>query len=91
VWIKNEPPLNRWGLDVVLEMAWEKKVELGELLAAQSLEVPVSVVYKDYNELWYRSRATMTFTYLLLGQNRIGFGGVRQERLGTTRPLLQKG
>ena len=52
-----------------------KKVELGELLAGKSLEVQVSVVYKDYNELWYRSRDTMTFTYLLLGKTALALAG----------------
>jgi hypothetical protein len=80
VWIKDEVPLSRWALDVALEKAWEKKVSLKEILEGQALDVPISAIYRDYNDLWYRSSA-MKFSFDPWYDNRIEFSAVQQERL----------
>jgi hypothetical protein len=90
IWIKNEVPLSRWCLDIALEKAWEAKVNSKEIYAGEALEFPISVVYRDYNLLWYRSRGTIIFKYNLLHANQISFGAVEQDKLGVTRPILRK-
>jgi hypothetical protein len=90
VWIKDEVPLNRWALDSALERAWQDKAQPFEIYGSQPMEFPVSVVYRDYNRLWYRSRGKLIFKYNLLHANQISFSAVEQDKLGTSRPVLRE-
>lgn len=91
VWIKDEVPLSKWELEIALERAWKHKVDCGEIGTTDDrLQVPVSVVYRDYNQLWYRTRAQILFTHRLLGPNWVQFSASTQERLGNTQPVLQE-
>ena len=82
VFIENEVPLSKWALDVALEQAWyQRNATLEGILKDEPLTIPVSVVYKDYSENWYRSRLELIFIAELLMPNKIDFGPVTQERV----------
>lgn len=90
VWIKDEVPLSRWALDIALERAWGEKVDSKQIHGSNPVEFPVSVVYRDYNRLWYRSRGKLIFKYNHFHANQISFSAVEQDKLGTIRPVLRK-
>jgi hypothetical protein len=81
IWIENQDNIAKWGLDVALGIEARNKINSKQMLRDEALAVPVSVVYRDFNNLWYRSSCTMTFSF-----NRIGFSSVTQAFLGITRP-----
>lgn len=89
IWIKEEMPLRRWALDDALEKAWGDKAQPGDLFDGKPLEIPVSVVYRDYNQLWYRSRAKLSFYFEAYQKHRIEFSAVEQDKLGIMRPVLR--
>jgi len=87
VWIKDASPRVKWGLDMALEAAWKLQVnESGDVWQDKPIEIPVSVVYRDYNNLWYRSCSTLCYTADLFYPNHITFTAPTQEPLGLARP-----
>lgn len=81
VWLEDEPQLTKWALDTALQITLKTKIECGELKDSQPLVIPMSVVYRDFNDLWYRSVGGLIFT-----DGKIGFMAVQQKRFGRTRP-----
>jgi hypothetical protein len=77
VWIENESPLTKWGLDEALKKVAEEKIDHMQLHYGQLLEVPLSVVYRDFNEIGYRTRTTMRYLHT---NGRIDFTAPHQEK-----------
>ena len=79
VWLDGDHTGSRWELDVALGIEAGSRIKRKKMSRGQTLPVPVSVIYRDKNQLWYRSHCQMTFS-----SGRIGFSPPVQESLVTT-------
>jgi len=75
------PDHRKW--DLLGAMARAEQTKYGVSMYRPDYSVPVSVVYRDGNNVWYRSRSAVTY---IRTQQRLDFGATTHERCGTTRP-----
>jgi hypothetical protein len=82
-------PLVKWNLDTALLKTWGAMVDQKELTLRDPLLLPISVIYRDYNNLWYRSKCELRFICRYGGTGcSITFGPPIQERL--PRPQVRQ-
>lgn len=88
VWLDGEPEERKWHLDNFLEACWLAARENGKL-QEDVLVVLVSAVYRDFNNLWYRTRGELSFQLVHgKGDGVIRLKTLEQEPLGMERPVL---
>lgn len=61
--IKDADPMARHALDLVLGIARDEKINKGELEYVKPFVIPVSVIYRDFNDLWYRTSCELISHY----------------------------
>jgi hypothetical protein len=88
LWLENQKGIGsslsgqeKWDLIHAMARVQEKKY--GTLMFAPHYSVEVRVIYRDSNNVWYRSSSTMTY---IGSQYRLDFGPMQHERCGRTRP-----
>ena len=75
------PADRKW--DLLGAMARAEQTKYGVSMYRPPYSVPVSVVYRDSNNVWYRSRSVITYVRT---QHRLDFGPTTHEKCGCTRP-----
>lgn len=81
IWLEGVHTGSKWELDVALGIEAGTRIKRKKMARFKSLCVPLSVVYRDGNNHWYRSDCMMTFS-----SGRIDFSSVIQKSLGPFRP-----
>lgn len=88
-WLENKkgigsslPGAEKW--DLVDAMAKAEMESHGTSICGPQYSVPVSVTYRDANNVWYRSRSVMTY---IRSQARVHFGPTEHEKCGSVRPF----
>jgi hypothetical protein len=82
-----ENPLLRFNLNLALKEAWTQALDAGKLQITEPLLIPISVIYRDHNQLWYRTHAALVFAnYLNAEGGEIMFRPSKTDRLGSARP-----
>jgi hypothetical protein len=89
VWLDGEPEVQKWCLDNYLDGCWNQAKKSDTLPESKALILPISVVYRDFNNLWYRTRGELSFKFVSgMPDGVIDFKTLEQEQLGDERPLL---
>jgi hypothetical protein len=82
IMIKNEL-MGRHALDLALGVAWAEKVNSKEVQYVDPLVILVSVDYRDFNDVWYRTSSELVSTYRKeTTAGWIEFRAPKQESLG---------
>lgn len=88
LWLENQkgvgsslPDAGKW--DLLEAMAKADREKYVTPMFSPDYSVPISVIYRDSNNVWYRSRSVMTY---IRSQGRIHFGPTQHEKCGGTRP-----
>ena len=82
IWIEDKNALTKWRIDGALQETWEQMFKDKKLTYSEKLSVPVSVVYKDFNGLGYRTKCNLVFTPVMGSRSsRLEFSAPQQERL----------
>jgi hypothetical protein len=77
VWIEEAPVLAKFMLNHYLEKAVVTRLNSNRLHYGEVYEVPVSVIYRDFNMVWYRSKTALRYFHK---RDRIEFGPPIQDR-----------
>jgi hypothetical protein len=86
IMIKNEL-MGRHALDIALGIAWAEKVNSNEVQYVDPLVILVSVDYRDFNDVWYRTSSELVSHYRPgTTEGWIEFTAPKQESLGTRPP-----
>jgi hypothetical protein len=83
VWLENQKGIGsslphnvKWNL--LGAMAKAEETKQGASMYREDYRIPVSVIYRDGNNVWYRSRSTINY---IPSQHRLQFGPTTQEPL----------
>jgi hypothetical protein len=81
IWLEEKGPLTKYNIKEVLQTFWEKCLKEHKVTWGQPVEIPVSVTYRDFANLGYRSEC-----YLKYRKGEIEFSAVVQTCLGPVKP-----
>lgn len=81
--IDGQPNLTKWSLDLALDNAANERARNQTGVSGEPLVVPLVVIYRDFNDLWYRSVGALVYS-----RRQVTFTAVQQKRFGLKRPLL---
>jgi hypothetical protein len=82
VWLETSG-FDKFSIIEALRLTWDKQFKSHQLSQGQPLSVPLSVVYRDFGNLWYRSECDMKYL-----NNRVEFSSTRQTCFGISKPAL---
>jgi len=84
VCLAGEPRLTRWGLDTALNLTLRARIHKQEQPYDQPLVILISIIYRDFNDLWYCTKQGLIFTEESGSLNGvIEFTAPVQERVGS--------
>jgi hypothetical protein len=63
VWVENATIVTKWELDVALGIEAGNRIKARRMVRGAALSIPISVIYRDDDNRWYRSSCSMNFAY----------------------------
>jgi hypothetical protein len=81
IWLEEKGPLTKYNIKEVLEAYWEERFNDHKVAWGQPVEIAVSVIYRDFANLGYRSECDLKYH-----KGVVTFSSVIQTSLGLVKP-----